>query len=105
MRVGALTAIVSTLLLAGCGTRVVHIDSDTTWSGTIDGFGSVSGRGNKTYTLDAASSPVCWTIAKTTGPGTLRVYSEQDTFFGLGSEVEAESTTTEANGTVTGCAR
>jgi hypothetical protein len=105
MRIAALLPIVSTLVIAGCGDRVIHIESDTSWSGTIDGVGAVSGRGGKTFALDAVSSPVCWTITKTTEAGTLRVYSEASTWFGLGEDIEAEQTTTEPNGDVTGCVK
>jgi hypothetical protein len=105
MRISALLPIVSTLVIAGCGGRVIHIESDTSWSGTIDGIGAISGRGSKTFALDAVSSPICWTITKTTAAGTLRVYSEQSTWFGLGEDIEAEQTTTEPNGDVTGCVR
>ncbi len=103
MRTRALLPIVATLLIAGCGGRVVHIESDTSWTGSIDGFGPISGHGNKTYALDAVSSPVCWTVTKATDAGTLRVYSDRSTFFGLGEEVEAEQTTTAPNGSVSGC--
>ena len=105
MRITAFLPIVSTLVIAGCGGRVIHIESDTSWTGTIDGVGAVAGRGSKSFTLDATSSPVCWVITKTTAAGTLRVYSEQSTWFGLGEDIEAEQTTTEPNGDVTGCVR
>ena len=105
MRRAALLPIISTLFIAGCGGRVVHIESDTSWTGTIDGIGQVSGRGGQTFALDAVSTPVCWTITKSTSAGTLRVYSEASTWFGLGEDVEAEQTTTAPNGQVTGCVR
>lgn len=93
------------LLLASCGGRVVHIESDTTWSGEIDGVGTVTGRGSKTFALDATTSPACFTITKTADAGTLRVYVEQSTWFGIGEDVLAEQTTTEPGGSVTGCVR
>ncbi|MGE5091823.1 MAG: hypothetical protein ACM3OH_06590 [Bacillota bacterium] len=105
LRMAALLPIMSTVLIAGCGGRVIHIESDTSWSGTIDGIGAVSGRGSTTFALDAVSSPVCWTITKLTAAGTLRVYSEASTWFGLGEDIEAEQTTTEPNGDVTGCVK
>lgn len=104
-RLATALPIVSMLLVAGCGNRVIHIESDTDWSGTIDGIGVVSGRGSKTFALDAVSSPVCWTITKMTDAGTLRVYSEASTWFGLGEDIEAEQTTTEPHGDVTGCVK
>jgi hypothetical protein len=70
-RLATALPIVSMLLVAGCGNRVIHIESDTDWSGTIDGIGVVSGRGSRTFALDAVSSPVCWTITKMTDAGTL----------------------------------
>jgi hypothetical protein len=97
--------VTATLFVAGCGGRVIHIESDTDWSGTIDGIGVVSGRGSKTFALDAVSSPICWTITKLTDAGTLRVYSEASTWFGLGEDIEAEQTTAEPHGDVTGCVK
>lgn len=101
----ATLTIVTTLFVAGCGGRVIHIESDTDWSGTIDGIGVVSGRGSKTFALDAVSSPICWTITKLTDAGTLRVYSEASTWFGLGEDIDGEQTTTEPHGDVTGCVK
>ena len=58
MRISALLPIVSTLVIAGCGGRVIHIESDTSWSGTIDGIGAISGRGSKTFALSSRCTKV-----------------------------------------------
>jgi hypothetical protein len=91
------------VVLTACGGKTLVVESDTAWSGTIDGVGQVAGRGKATYDLDAMRNESCWTITKTTEAGTLRVYAEQSTFFGLGNEVHAETTTSAPKGVASGC--
>jgi hypothetical protein len=105
MRLRFALPVVAALLLAGCGEQIIHIESDTTWSGTI-GDAPVSGRGAYTGRLPARTTSrgeVCWNIQKTTEAGTLRVWVEQSTFFGLGNLIDADNTTTAPHGTVAGC--
>jgi hypothetical protein len=60
------------ILATGCGGTHLVVDSDTSWAGSIDGFGSISGKGSAEYDmLDAGR--LCWTVSKTTEAGTLRV--------------------------------
>jgi hypothetical protein len=89
-------------LVMGCGGVTLVVDSDTSWAGTVDGYGAISGHLQAEYDLgDAGRS--CWTVSKLTEAGTLRVYSDRSEWFGIGNEVSGESTTTQPMGTVTGC--
>jgi hypothetical protein len=90
------------VLLTGCGGTTLVVESDTSWAGSVDGFGAISGRFKAEYELHDADGK-CWTVSKTTEAGTLRVYSKTSEWFGLGDQVSGESTTTEPMGTVTGC--
>jgi hypothetical protein len=86
----------------GCGGTTLVVDSDTSWAGTVGGYGAISGRLRAEYDLaDAANQ--CWTVSKTTEAGTLRVYASTSEWFGLGDEVNGEATTTQPMGSVTGC--
>jgi hypothetical protein len=89
-------------LAMGCGGTTLVVESDTSWSGSVDGFGPVAGRFKAEYDLGDASGK-CWTVSKATEAGTLRVYSKTSEWFGLGDQVSGESTTTQPMGTVTGC--
>lgn len=94
------------LLLCACGDERLFIESDTSWSGTVDGVGLVSGHGDEEFDLAAEGDQApCWTLNKTTDAGTLRAYAEADTWFGLGVGVHGEATTREARGQVRGCVR
>jgi hypothetical protein len=89
-------------LLMGCGGTTLVVESDTSWAGSVEGYGAISGRLKAEYDLgDAAGA--CWTVSKTTEAGTLRVYAETSQWFGLGNQVSGEATTAQAMGTVTGC--
>ena len=103
MRRLALWAVV--LSLSACSGKTLHVESDTTWSGTVDHFGPVSGRGNAQYDIGGVTGQICWQIAKTTSAGLLRVYSDDDTWFGLGSEVDGDSSTIAPGGAVEGCSQ
>ena len=88
--------------LMGCGGTTLVVESDTSWAGTVQGYGTISGRLRAEYDLGDPNGQ-CWTVSKTTEAGTLRVYSKTSEWFGLGTEVSGESTTTQSLGTVTGC--
>lgn len=92
------------LILAACGGKTLVVDSDTSWQGTADGLGQVAGRGEGRMELPDLDE-ICWTLAKTTDAGTLRAYAETSTWFGLGSDVSGEATTTAPAGSVSGCVR
>lgn len=89
-------------LVLGCGGTTLVVDSDTSWAGTVGGYGPISGRLRAEYDLTDAAKQ-CWTVAKMTEAGTLRVYAKTSEWFGLGDEVSGEATTTEPMGSVTGC--
>lgn len=91
--------------LSACSGKTLHVESDTSWSGTVDQFGAVQGSGNAQYDLGDTHGQVCWTIGKVTTAGILRVYADDDTWFGLGSEVDGESSTTAPSGAVEGCSQ
>ena len=86
-----------------CGSKTLVVESDTSWAGAVGEVGSVEGRGRATYELSATADRICWSLAKLSEAGTLRAYAQRSTFFGLGSDVEAEATTTAPLGSVTGC--
>lgn len=92
-------------LLTACSGKTLHIESDTSWAGAIDKFGPVAGHGNEQFDIGGEKGQLCWHIAKTTSAGILRVYSDDDTWFGLGSEVDGDSTTTAPSGAVEGCSQ
>ena len=93
------------LLLCGCSGKTLVVESDTSWAGTIDRFGNVAGTGGREIGLGGVHGEVCWTLIKRTSIGTLRAYARDDTWFGLGSQVDGEAVTTAANGQVQGCAQ
>ena len=92
-------------LLVGGSDKSLIIQSNTTWTGTVDQFGSIAGQGNSSINLGSTYGLVCWTITKGTALGILRAYSDDKTWFGLGSEIDGDQTTTQANGQVTGCSQ
>jgi hypothetical protein len=98
----ALTAVV---LLCACDKTTLVIESDTSWAGDIDEVGQVADRGHARFELPNAKRELCWSIRKTSSAGTLRAYAEDETWFGLGSDIDGEASTTAANGVVQGCAR
>jgi hypothetical protein len=83
---------------------VVVVESDTVWHGDIEQYGTVEGRGNAQFDISEGTDTKCWTFQKLSSGGTLRVYADDDTWFGLGSQIDGEQTTTAPNGTVKGCA-
>ena len=90
------------VLATGCGGTTLVVESDTSWAGTVEGYGPISGRLRAEYDLGDAAGR-CWTVSKATEAGTLRAYSRTSEWFGLGSQVSGESTTTRPMGAVTGC--
>jgi hypothetical protein len=90
------------VLVMGCGGTTLVVESDTSWAGSVDGYGAISGRLKAEYDLGDAGH-ACWTVSKSTEAGRLRVYSKTSEWFGLGDEVSGESTTTQPMGTATGC--
>jgi len=96
---------IGVLLLCGCSGKTLVVESNTSWSGEIDRVGTVAGRGGKEFGLSGLRGEVCWVITKSTSLGTLRAYARDDTWFGLGSEVDGEAVTTAPNGRVEGCAQ
>ena len=66
--------------------------------------GTLTGRGNARYQLDVPGQ-ICWDFHKTSTFGVLRVYAEDKTWFGLGTQVDSDDTTIEPNGHVGGCAQ
>lgn len=103
MRVRALLPLFAVVALAACDEKHLVIESNTSWEGTITYAGDVSGTGNATVNLSNVPSDVCWTLRKTTVDGTLRAYLQDETWFGLGEEIDGDQTTTEPNGEVRGC--
>jgi hypothetical protein len=105
MRLKPALPLAAALLLASCGEQVLHIESDTIWSGSVGGS-AISGRGSWEGRLPnrtPSRGQVCWRIQKDSDAGTLRAWVEQGTFFGAGNVVESEMTTTAPHGVVSGC--
>ncbi len=89
--------------LGACDEKVLVIESNTAWEGTIDYLGGVTGEGSASVDLSDVPSDVCWVLRKTTSAGTLRAYLEDDTWFGLGKEVDGDQSTSAPNGEIGGC--
>ncbi len=92
-------------LLCGCDEKDLVIESNTSWKGTVDQVGELAGRGSARYTIEGTQGQICWVFTKTTTHGVLRVYAEDRTWLGLGTEVDSDDVTTAPNGQVRGCAR
>lgn len=103
MRFRSLTSLVALLAVAACSDKELVVESNTTWSGVIVGLGGVQGEGNATIDLSNAPSDVCWTLKKETSAGTLRAYLRDKTWFGLGTEIDGDQTTTAPGGQIGGC--
>ena len=98
--------LVSLVALTACNEdTVVIVESDTIWHGDIDKYGTFDGRGNAHFDISEAKEKICWTFAKQSDGGTLRVYADDDTWFGLGSQIDGEQTTRAPHGMVRGCAQ
>lgn len=93
------------LVLSACSGKTLHVESDTSWSGSVDQFGPIQGHGNAQYDLGDSHGRVCWKIDKATSVGVLRAYADDDTWFGLGSEIDGEASTTAPSGSVEGCSQ
>lgn len=90
-------------LCAACNSKVLVVESNTTWSGTVEGYVTLSGRDNATIDLDDAPQAFCWTLTKTTSAGTLRAYLKDEDWLGLSTSYLGDATTTEPNGQIGGC--
>ena len=99
-----LSWLAAALVLGGCNDKDLVIESNTTWTGRVDRIGTLSGRGSARYQLDVPGQ-ICWTFTKTSTAGILRVYAEDKTWFGLGTQVDSDDATREPNGQVRGCAQ
>jgi hypothetical protein len=95
--------LVPALLLLGCDEKSLVIESDTAWTGSINHLGPVSGEGSGEFDLSDFPSDVCWQLRKTSSAGTLRAYLRDETWFGLGKEIDGDQTTTAPSGEVRGC--
>jgi hypothetical protein len=87
-------------LLAACADGEVHVESDTSWQGTIDGIGAVEGTGDRVFEVSVGDD-TCWQLTKTGPNGVLRAYGREKTI--LGTDIADDATTTEPGGTVAGC--
>ena len=67
----------------------------------------MEGRGSRDFELSGSANreAPCWSIQKQSDAGTLRVWVEQSTWFGLGNDIDADGTTNAPQGVVAGCAR
>jgi hypothetical protein len=90
-------------LLAACDEKVLVIESNTAWEGDVTYVGFVEGSGNADLDLTDVPSDVCWTFRKVTSAGILRVYLRDETWFGLGEEIDGDQTTSAPSGEVGGC--
>ncbi len=100
--------LLSLLLLAAagttaCGDKVLYVESNASWAGTVDGLGAVSGAGSTDFDVSEVEGEVCWTLRKTTLAGTLRAYVKDEGPFGAGSDIEGLETTSEPYGEIGGC--
>ena len=89
--------------LAGCDSKELVIQSNTSWEGSVTGVGAVAGSGNEVIDLSDAPSDVCWELRKTSSAGVLRAYLRDETWFGLGTEYDGDQSTSEPAGQIEGC--
>jgi hypothetical protein len=80
------------LATCGCAAKVIEVQSDTSWTGNVNG-GSVDGSGTTSYELTGKTA--CYVFQKATKAGSLRVKVKK----GMGEE----PSTTAAYGVVSGC--
>lgn len=88
-----------TCLVTACGERVMVVESDTSWSGSI-GNSSRDGFGNEIFPI-SGSGTWCWAIQKKTRGGYLKAYSRTPSI--AGTEKSGEAETNAQFGIVTGC--
>ncbi len=86
-----------------CGDKVLYVESNASWAGSVDGIGDVTGTGNEEFDVSEVEGEVCWTLRKTTLAGTLRAYVKDEGAFGAGSDIEGLETTSEPYGEIGGC--
>ena len=75
-------------MLSACSGKTLHVESDTSWSGSVDQFGPVEGHGNARYDLGDTHGQVCWKIDKAIDGRRPARHADDDTWFGLGSEID-----------------
>jgi len=90
------------VLLTGCADRTLVVESDTSWAGSVDKVGQVSGQGGTRIELEPSAGHQCWDLHKTTSAGTLRAYVRDKSNF-TGTDTEGDMTTTAPDGHATGC--
>ena len=86
-----------------CGDKVLFVESNASWAGTVAGLGEVSGTGNADFDLSEVDGEICWTLRKTTLAGTLRAYLRDEGAFGAGPDVHGLEATIEPYGEIGGC--
>ncbi len=86
-----------------CGDKVLYVESNASWAGTVDGIGAVTGTGSADFDVAEVDGEVCWTLHKTTLAGTLRAYVKDEGAFGASSDIEGLETTSEPYGEIGGC--
>ena len=98
----AMIGVGALFLCAACGGTELHVESNTTWSGHINGSSGASydGSGNEVFKLETGVL-TCWSFQKQTPAGSLRVYAVEGGIFGTGKAGDA--TTTAQYGVVSGC--
>jgi hypothetical protein len=87
------------VLVTACGERVMVVESDTSWSGSI-GNSSRDGYGDQILKM-SGSGTWCWSIQKQTRGGYLKAYSRTPSI--TGTEKSGEAETNAQFGIVTGC--
>jgi hypothetical protein len=87
-------------ILAACADGEVHVESDTSWEGTVEGIGAVEGTGDRIFEVTVGDD-TCWRLTKTGPNGVLRAYGRTKSLFG--TDITDDATTTRAGGTVAGC--
>lgn len=98
-----LLTLVTAVGIVGCGDKILYVESNAPWAGSVDGIGEVAGTGNADFDVSGVEGEVCWTLHKTTLAGTLRAYVRDEGMFGASAEVEGLEITTEPYGEIGGC--
>jgi hypothetical protein len=90
-------------LTAGCTSRTLEVESNTSWSGSLGpGTSSASIQRSGNYSLDIGNTDTyCWVLQKETRTGSFRVYAKVHTITGV--DRQDDETTTADFGVVSGC--
>jgi hypothetical protein len=104
MRSRCVLTILMLLGLTACEEMELVVESNTDWSGEVQGIGEVGGTGNRTIDVIDGTGDRCWVLRKTTESGVLRAYlRDKARLFGSVTEYDGDQSTSEPYGEIGGC--